>query len=707
MKYIGLVYIGVCTILVLHSCTNVAPNDSVVWDVNYTVPLLKEKVTVSMLGLSEKNIKDDSARLGDTLYVKRNEQLYQQCKADIFTMPEMSHEWFGGNIVIRKLKLESIVSGKKIRNIPFLSKGTSNAKRQFWRDTVVFSQVKTIEFGNTSEVLRAVVKNQSTTTSISEISYSVISSTDTLVFNTIDFLAPQDSVVIETGLNGFSVGNVIYIECSYVPDCVSELNNHLLSFSTVLDGLHFSKATVNDSLLGFSLKYELDVPFGQAGFNASFVDIHSFSLPFTINNPLPVGIKVRSRINSVWDELYCRENSIETIEDISKNDMDSMYFKGDKIKDIFVERNKNNGFDDMRCHTIQISNSRILPSWDSQDSINSLHLSINAEVVVEGKMVTVENIERAGLQMGTPALSLKAIYGYYTYERRIDNPSEGIPILAQTSSSTDIVKNFRNRLIPDQTNLDLGIKFMLPDDTRFENVDLVCRLFERDSNEILDSMLFTMNDISAGKKYSNQVSFNRIIGRLPDSLRYSLTYIIKPYKKIYLDNDVISFYNNSFYADFDARADMTLTMYLVWGILDTISIEINQNTVAFPLSSKNIALMKSKELGLSVSIHNNSNISGRLRAVQTNCDWGNAENVYLLGDKGVVIPLRGNTMDNFISFCETDVRNLTNPDSLRVKWFIDLFPCEIDALKDTDFIEIIADLSLKGQHSTNSMFGLN
>jgi hypothetical protein len=348
-----------------------------------------------------------------------------------------------------------------------------------------------------------------------------------------------------------------------------------------------------------------------------------------------------------------------------------------------------------------------LPSWDRADSINVLHLSINAEVVVEGKMVTVENIERAGLQIGTPALNLKAIYGYYTYERRIDNPSEGIQILSQTPSSSDIVKNFRNRLIPERTNLDIGIKFMLSDDTRFENIDLLCRLFERDSTNILDSMLLTMNDISAGKKYSNQVSFNRIIERLPDSLRYSLTYIVKPYKKIYLDNDVISQNNNSFFAEFDARADMAMTMYLVWGILDTISIAINQNTVSFPLSAQNIALMKSKALDFSVSIHNNSNISGRLRAVHTNCDRGNVESVYLLGEKGVVIPVRGNTMDNSISFSEADVRSMTTPDSLCVKWFIDLFPCEIDALKDTDFIEINADLSLKGQHSTNSMFGLN
>jgi hypothetical protein len=707
MRVTGLACVIVCTILIMHSCTNVAPNDSVTWDVNYVVPLLKEKFTVSMLGLGAKNINDDSARSGDTLFISRNEQLYQQCISEIFTMPELPNKWFRGDLVIRKLKLESVISRKNAINYPSLHKRSIgvSAQKMFWRDTIVLRQVKAIEFGTTSEVLRAVVKNQSTNTGIRDISYSVISSTDTLYFKTIPFLAPQDNIVIEAGLDGFSVVDTIFIECSYVLDSVNEIYEQLLSFTAALDELHFSKATINDSLLDVSFVYEYDIPFGQVGFNASFVDIHSFALPFTINNTLPLGLKVNCTINSIWDAEYCRVNSIETTDDVVVDKMDSSYFMGDKITDINIVRNRTGGRDDISNHTIRIDDSRILPSWNRLDTINALHMSIKASIDIEGKMVTVENIERTGIRIGTPSLNLKAISGCYTSEKRIDNPSQGLPIMSQTTSS-DIVKNFRNRLIPDRTNLDVDIKFIFPDDTRFENVDLLCRLFEKDSSDVLDSMLFSMDNVAAGKKYSNQVSFNRIIERLPDSLRYSLTYIIKPYKKIYLDNDVIFRMGNSFTAIFDAQAEMAMTMYLVWGILDTISFEFSRNAASFPLSSQNIALMKSKELGLSVQILNNSNITGRLRAVQANSINANSnDSVYLLGKNGLVLPVRGNVKENSISYNEMDVRSLTDPDSLSVKWIIDLFPCDIDALKDTDYIEINADLSLKGQHSTSSMFG--
>jgi hypothetical protein len=695
--------------MTMHSCTSVAPNDSVTWDVNYVVPLLKEKIDVSMLGLGVKNIDNDSTRFGDTLFISRNEQLHQQCVSEIFTMPELSNNWFGGDLVIRKLKLESIISPKRVTNFSALQKRSSDmpVQKLFWRDTVVFNQVEAIEFGHTTDVLQAVVKNQSTTASIRDISYSLISSTDTLMFNTIPLLAPQDNVIIEASLDDFTVRDTIIIECGYVLDSKDKMYDQLLSFTAALDKLHFSKATINDSLLDVSFIYEFDIPFGQAGFNASFIDIQSFLFPFTINNALPVGLKVNCRISSVWDEEYCIENSIESADDLVGKKMDSSYFMGDKITEIYIARNRTGGRDDISNHTIRIDNARILPSWNRYDTINTLHMSIKADVDIEGKMVTVENIERTGVQTGTPSLNLKAIKGYYTSEKRINNPSEGLSILSQTTPS-DIVKNFRNRLIPDRTSLDVDIKFMFPDDTRFESVDLLCRLFERDSSEALDSMLISMDNVAAGQRYSNKVSFNRIMERLPDSLRYSLTYILKPYKKIYLDNDVIFRKGKSFTAVFDAQAEMAITMYLVWGIRDTISFEFIRNVASFPLSSQNIALMKSKELGLSVQIFNNSNISGRLRAVQTNSINVNSnDSVYLLGKNGVILPVRGNTMENSISYNEMDVHSLTDADSLSVKWIIDLFPCDIDALKDTDYIQINADLSLKGQHSTSSMFGYN
>src|SRR5512133_2318015 len=198
MRITGQVYIViVCSILMIYSCTNNSPTDSLTWDVNYNIPLLKEKITVSMLGLGAKNVNDDNTRTGDTLFLSRQEQVYQQCRSEIFTMPEQSGEWYGGDLLISKLKLESFISNKNITNfLPLMKRsGDEVPHKIIRRDTIVIPQIKYIDFGQTSEVLSAVVKNQSLIASIKEITYSIISSRDTLLFQPIAFLAPLDSVV--------------------------------------------------------------------------------------------------------------------------------------------------------------------------------------------------------------------------------------------------------------------------------------------------------------------------------------------------------------------------------------------------------------------------------------------------------------------------------------------------------------------------------
>ncbi len=707
MRIINIAGTLICTIVAMHSCTNVSSTDSLSWDVNYTVPLLSEKFSVSSLGLRDKYFVDDSARSGDTMFVSQKKQFYQQCRSDIFTIPQIDNNWIRGELVIRKLKLESLISGINIPNVSPLMKRSFDVtdQKMFWRDTVVLNLVKNIDFGHTSQFFKALVINHSLTTALKDISYSVIGKSDTLTFESIGSLGPQNSIVIKAALDGFSAGDTFFIECSYTPESGNQKPDFQLSFSGNFDGINFKTAIINDSLLGLNFVYEKDVPFGEAGFNASFFDVSAFSLPFTINNTLPFGLKVNGRINSIWDAEYCKQNSIESTGDLTGNPMDSSFFKGDEIINVMIPRNRTDGHDDISHHEIKLSNARILPSWDNRDTINTLHFLVNAEIVVEGKMVSIENVERAGIKIGTPSIDLKALSGCYTYERRIDNPSGIIPVLSESPTS-DIAKSFRNRLIPDRSNLNVNIKFMLPDDTRFEHIDLLCRQYDRDSNEVLDSLMFSMENIAAGKEYSHHVSFNRIIERLPDSLRYSITYILKPNKKIFLDKDVINRDDSMFYAFFDAKAELEMDMYLVWGIRDTISFEFNRNVASFPLSSQNVELMKSKDLELSVLVNNSSNIVGRLRAVQIKDNIVNRnDSVYLLGKSGLIIPERGGVMENLISFNEADIRSLTGPDSLSVKWIIDLFPCDIDALRDNDYLDVFAELSLKGQHSTSSMFG--
>ncbi|NLD94382.1 MAG: hypothetical protein GX639_17135, partial [Fibrobacter sp.] len=161
MRIINVAGTLICTIVAMYSCTNVSSTDSLSWDVNYTVPLLNEDFSVSSLGLRDKNIVDDSARSGDTMFVSQEKQFYQQCRSEIFKVPQIDNNWIRGEVVLRKLKLESLISGITIPKASPLMKRSFDVtdQKMFWRDTVVLNLVKNIDFGHTSQVFKALVTN--------------------------------------------------------------------------------------------------------------------------------------------------------------------------------------------------------------------------------------------------------------------------------------------------------------------------------------------------------------------------------------------------------------------------------------------------------------------------------------------------------------------------------------------------------------------
>jgi hypothetical protein len=161
-------------------------------------------------------------------------------------------------------------------------------------------------------------------------------------------------------------------------------------------------------------------------------------------------------------------------------------------------------------------------------------------------------------------------------------------------------------------------------------------------------------------------------------------------------------------ARFDVDVTLDMTMKLVWSVVDTVNVSFNRKIGSFPLSSRSIDLMNNKELELSVTLSNNSNVIGKLLAEAENVSARQAGmdtiRTQMFGSEGIALPSRGSSKGNIIKYSQKDIKNLTLHDSIDVKWNLVLYPSDIDALKDNDYLEINAEMILKGEQSTESMF---
>jgi|GEM_PF-3390399 len=694
------------------SCTSVSPDDSLSWQVNYTLPLLNERLTVSMLGLKSLNIIDDSTRFGDTLFITRSDTLKREYTSTIFSPPVDYDTWYTGLPVLNRLKkIESTMIGSindKLKIIDTIADGAVKQYQILWRDTVCLGPVKKIDFGETAEYVNTEIKNISESITARDVKYRLISMEDTIDFDRVESLIPGESVVIRAPVNGKTVGADMIIECqSKVDSEILNLESHLLSFFTDFNGLHFSSGLLKDSLISLNFSYKISQPFGQKGINAAYVDIASFELPFTIRNNMPAAFSVNATIENVWEKNYCIENSINSSADMSDFSPDSQFFKGNELIALTIPAYSDDENSGISEHNISFENARILPDWNESDTINALSILIRGRLEASGNWVSVDNMSETGIKFDAPWMDVSSIYAAYTVEKHIVSQPEKVSLLSQTPE-IDMVTKLKNRLLPEMTNVNLQLQFQFPDNTSFEEVEISCAIFETDTGNIIDSLHFNMNDISAGKTFTYTNSFNQVLKKLPDSLGYLLTYIIKPGKNIFLDEEVLRFEDEFLMAKFDVDVTLDMTMNLVWSVVDTVNVSFNRKIESFPLSARSMELMNNKELELSVTLSNNSNIIGKL--------WAEAENVSteqsgfdtvrtnMFGIDGLILPSRGSSKENRISYSQKEIKNLTSHDSIDVKWNLVLYPSDIDALKDTDYLEINAEMILKGEQSTESMF---
>lgn len=672
---------------------------------------MKERLTVQNLGINT-ILKDDPSKNGDTLFAKLTDTIKKDYSAYVFSS-DIDNSWHTGSILLSRFdRLKSILPKKSGLIYPKLDKKTNIPVEKIlsWRDTLKPGLFQLVEFGETAEKLIAKVKNNSTSVNLNDIQYKIISKYDTVKFNAIDALSAGDSVIVSALLSGIKIGQELIVECQALPG-ISEITENcsgLLSFETDFNGLHFSKAIISDSLVGMEVGYKIRYPVGCKGTKALFVDISKFNMPVIVRNTLPLSMKVTARINNIWDKDYCNANKIESCNDLYYMKPDSLFFKGNEIASVNVPAFTDINSEELSKCDISIENARILPDWDPKDSINVLDIVLNGRIEYSGKLIEIDNALNTGIRFKDPQMEISSILGLYSENKIIRSDPVKVPILS-TVPSADMLTNLKNRLLPAKTDVNLNVAFRIPDNTSFEDVDIKCLLFENNPGQVLDSLKFRVSDIRKGKKFSYNCSFDRIAEKLPDSIGYYLTYNIEAGKKIYLDKKVLNTEYGMVMAEFDVDAILDMKMNLVWSVVDTVNINFSRKIASFPISSKNIDLMENKEMELYATVSNNSNIVGRLSAVIES----DSEDIYgkkttkiqLLGKEGILLPERGNTSDNRIAFNQDEIREIAKPESLDVKWNLELYPTGVDALRDSDYVDVDAEIVFKGEETTESMFG--
>ncbi len=698
--------------ILLHSCSMpTSSEENVSWAVNYTVPLanitypitdlFKQIASDSTFSIEDPH--DDSLNLGDTLNVN-----YSSLDTTTYSFSLLNQRLFTNEISMSEFSLKDLPPLNTTFSIPDTSTHNDSGTTTF-TEKYISQYFNNILFDS----------SDSASVTFTNVSDMVINSETNLFLNNQhgtflelalpDSLNPGESKTIRIPVNNLELTDETEFVLSMNIDSSDEFSEgEFLNIAIDLNGLDIIDAIIIDSFVNYAFDYTTDIIVPNDSFIVDYVDFSTLHIPLILNNPFPVELKVQTHIPSVIDREYAQQNNIKSESDIPTN-IDDSFLKGNTDFEIFENEN---------YLLINFENVRILPK--SKDTLSVIPLQLHGTASSNGTMVTLKSIEKLKIQAEEINVEFNELLGSYNKDAFFEGDVTSFSLPFQGDSEAfedmrDIVKFINN-------DLSVNINFLMRDSSTISKMNYWCIMEMYCGSDISsDTLQWSMDDIKDNSSNLYHFDFSSVVNSFPDSIKYRVNYEFP-------QDEPVHFRDSLFVNDVDNSSisipvmfNMDLKTAFVWDVSDTIILDLGMQSIPLSFENSWYEPLNEKSVQLDFDIFNQSNISGRMFALagteqnrealdsltpkelsnQFVTQQFDSRFIQLLGADALTIPPRNESSQNIVILAEDDLPKILYSDSVMLRMCVMLFPSEVDALIDTDFLGLNASISLSGEQSTD------
>ncbi|MBD3320337.1 MAG: hypothetical protein GF350_04495 [Chitinivibrionales bacterium] len=718
-------YYAIPAAIALSGCSSPTSDDRTSWSVTYSIPLINETFSCVelMAGDSSASVQldHDSMRLGDTLYYSLTDTFDQTHVHHLVTIPETLLCTQTGIPVIRNLKPlqlsfpvpEYAAPGNELpETVGFTV-----------RESAFVNEIDSVVFDTCSGPVMVDIENRSSGTIFSAISGTVFSTNTPLArLDTIYNLRPGETIRRELDVRGKHMGPGTRTELD-IDIAGGSLYNPGSELVVTLDinGTTLSEASLMDSILQRTFKFDVPVPFGEPGFKVWYVDIANLELPFRIKNGTPVGLSVTAGVDHLWDMAYCRSNNLNNFDDLENGALDSGAYKGNEALSIDLPLKEAAENAEYRPCALELSNVRLFGRWDSQYGCSMASLALECRLGHSGKYVAITKETSFGLELCNARICFSRIAGCYMEQKKIEGNQELIRVSPDNLSS--VFPQIRGRLKLDHTDVTLNMHYLFPAGTAFDEMSYMSIFSQAGGRYQGDTVSWSFPNIRRDSSFCTGFNLKNLINTFPDSLGYKVDCFFAPQKAIVFDHGTLICDTNRASIEIKTRAVMNVYLYAVWAVEDTIKMVIEQGSEGFALTGAQVRAIKNKYLSANLDIENHTSLTGYLffaaftgprpgpssgndsLIIQDLARVQNAGDIVLLSaPEGISLPSRGSCSDNTIKITEKDMNTFTSSDSFFYRLELIFPPSPVAVLSDTDYIQITGSISLEGTQMTSDIF---
>ena len=710
-------------------CSSPNNNDMASWYFKFSFPILKNKILLYDIFFSNKNSLDsfdpDTGTLsfGDTLQISFKDTLSNINSHNIFSFKDISIE-------------KKIFSELKIKNIPVITCSLSLSNLTIpsvqlpislpiiLQDSITIPGIDYVVFDESSDSILLTIENNSDSLYLRNIVLTIVSNgIQAVAIDTISQLLPNSNVALHSSIADVKIGNNIYITLNAEIENESVINsNSAIIIKIDINEQQIREALLDDYFVDYSFEFNYDLQFTKDNFKIAYLDLSEMNLPLEIINGTCWDFSVSYTIGNIFEIPYCKNNNIESCEDLLLQNIDSTSFLGNDFLSLIIEGVPDPHIYKTQQFIIGMKNARFLPEWDSHLLANYIPVKIKGTINKNNKKVYVDKNSFACLEIKSPQINFVELHGFYLSDHKFVNQPEYFS--SPLSGISNISKSIRNKLKLVNNDLLLDIEFPFTDNTSLTKINYEIVLFQPDTYEqISDTLTFGMDSISQGSHFNYTFKVNKLINSFPDSLCYILSYTFPANSDLVFCKDV--FNNGPNYSSIDIHSIIKtdLNLKLIWEILDTVQINLEDMFIPLSFDKGIIPFVQDKKLSLHYSLTNQTNVIGYIFGLGTTKNYhhelyelspedispqilstGKAEHfIPVYGVPGFILPQRDDSVTDSIIYNDITMNDIINSDSLLVRWSLFLLPSKAGAFTDTDYIYLDGQLSLEGIQSLETL----
>lgn len=712
-------------LLTILGCSTSPSNDDLSWYAKYTVPLVNKSFYIS--DLLNELVQDTSFfitdpdtgtdNLGDTFSLHITKSDLKTYESILFNSEQLNFNYKFSNLSLCSLPIISDTISFSLSN-DSLSSGILKLKDQI--KTEFFNKLK---FDSLENLLNLEVINISDSIVINSLNFILNDENNNLLLS--DFtenIDPASSFKKQISMSNSSLRNElpyeVLLKYSKIGKCKDEFK---VVISLDFNDLTIISGELSDLYFNYNFEQQLYLPVSIDGFNLNYIDLIDIKLPLKIKNPFLFEVNAEILFNSMADL-----DDVKNFDNGNWKESSSIINLGSRRKNSFafkIDANESGNSFKESSVLIDFEDKRLFGLWDSLFHLCYVPVTVTGSIKSEGKILSVSNDLEIGIAVENPVTEINEIKGIYEKPYFVNGIPDDFDM--PLTDLEHILSVIRDKVKLADNELSVKLQFIMPDSSLISDVKYWCIMMMYAGSEIVeDTLSWRMTDIVGGDINTYLFKVNNMVNTFPDSIKYRIDYEFPKGAEIHLMDTLFKNENGKSSIIMNVNFNLELTSSLVWEISEKVCIDLGVMDIPISLlSKKGDGVLKDKVFYTQFDICNQTNFSGRLISLGSAIeDRSSLESISIdsllnlfsiysqdttfipiIGNAGIELPGRGNVKEDLVYLSNDNMNKILDLDSMSIRFGLLVFPTELDALIDTDFVSINASATLEGVQSLNDL----